>query len=73
MAVTYQNVTTKTFTGTASTLTFSDACGGADSSTEGSLTDLNVTLTMTDDRGNSITLRSGEGNQPALRVRRFTC
>lgn len=70
---TYQNVTTKTITGTASTFTFSDACGGGDSNTEGSLTDLNVTLTITDDRGNTITLRSGQGNQPALRVRRFTC
>lgn len=70
---TYQNVTAKTFTGTGATFSFSDSCGGGDSNAEGSLTDLNVTLTITDERGNTITLRSGEGNQPALRVRRFTC
>ena len=32
-----------------------------------------VTLTITDDRGNTITLQSGEGGQPRLAVKLYTC
>lgn len=71
--VSYTNVTQKIFTGTGSTLSFSDTCGGAASSVEGPAADLNVTLTIQDDQGNSITMRSGQGNQPPLRVRIFPC
>ena len=36
------------------------------SNANGQTVDLDVTLTITDDRGNTITLRSGEGSQPPL-------
>jgi hypothetical protein len=57
----------------SSTFSFSDVCGASGSSTDGPTVPLNVTLVVTDDQGNSITLRSGEGNQPALSVRLFAC
>jgi hypothetical protein len=72
---TYVYDTTKTFVqnNNSNVFTFSEACGLAGSSSDGTLTDLNVTLTITDSLGNTITLRSGENNQPALRIRLFTC
>ncbi len=60
-------------TGASNILSFTDACGGTDATTEGAGTDLIVTLTITDSLGNTITLRSGEGSQPGLALRRFTC
>ena len=57
----------------SSTFSFSDVCGANGSSTDGPTVPLNVTLVVTDDQGNSITLRSGVGNQPALTVRLFSC
>jgi hypothetical protein len=48
-------------------------CGDVGSTADGAASDLSVTLTITDDRGNTVTIRSGEGNQPPLLVRRFTC
>ena len=45
---------------------FVAAAGGADSP-------MDVTLTITDDQGNTQTIRSGEGVQPALKVVKFTC
>jgi hypothetical protein len=69
----YQNGSVKTTSGTASTFSITDTCGTTDSSSDGSSTELSVTLTITDSLGNTITLTSGQGNQPALVVRRFTC
>jgi hypothetical protein len=57
----------------SNTFSFTDQCGGTDSTATGTLTGLNVTVVITDSLGNSITLRSGEGNQPALGVRLFSC
>ena len=39
---------------------------------EGTRLDLIVTLTITDNLGNTVTMQSG-GNRPPLRVRLFTC
>ena len=63
----------KSFIGAASTFSFTDTCGAAGSATDGPITDLNVTLTINDGAGNTITVQSGVGNQPALRIRLFSC
>ena len=72
-SVSYFYGTQKNFVGTGSTISFTDTCGGSGSAADGPAVDLDVTLTIQDERGNSITLRTGQGNQPSLRVRLFTC
>ena len=74
-SATYVYGTTKTVVqnNTSNVFTVTDACGGAGATVDGPAADLSVTLTITDSLGNTITLRSGEGNQPALRVRLFSC
>jgi hypothetical protein len=62
-----------TQTGASSTLTFSDQCGGTESSAEGTFKELLAILTISDEHNNSITIRSGEGSSPALGVRLGTC
>ena len=69
----YDTVKTVVLNGTSNVFTITDACGLANSAVDGPAADLSVTVTITDSLGNSITLRSGEGNQPPLRVRLFTC
>jgi hypothetical protein len=71
--VSYVYPTTKSTSGTASTFSITDACGNVGSAADGPSVELVVTLTVTDNLGNSITVRSGEGNQPALVARLFTC
>ena len=53
---------------------FTDACGGP-GATVRRRRRLNCSsrVTITDSLGNAVTLRSGEGNQPPLSVRLFTC
>lgn len=58
---------------TTSTYQFTDSCGANGSSPDGPTVDLDVVLTITDDRGQTVTLRSNENNQPALRMRLFNC
>jgi hypothetical protein len=58
---------------TTSTYSFSDSCGANGSSPDGPTVDLDVALTITDDRGNTISLRSNENSQPPLRVKLYTC
>jgi hypothetical protein len=72
---TYVTGSTRTVTqsSSSSTFTFSDACGVTNSTSAGTPVDLIVTLTITDSLGNTITIRSGEGNQPSLLVRLFSC
>lgn len=72
-SATYVYGTTKSTSGTASTFTITDACNGPGAAADGPSVDLIVTLTITDNLGNTITLRSGEGGQPALIARLFTC
>lgn len=69
----YGTQKTTTQTGASNQFTITDACGGSGSSSTGEAADLNVTVTITDGAGNSQTITSGEGSQPALRIVRFTC
>lgn len=73
--VTYTYGTTKVLTqsGPGSTFSFSDSCGGPGSSAEGPSQPLSVTLTVTDNLGNTATATSGSGDQPALNLRLFSC
>jgi hypothetical protein len=64
---------TVTQTNTTGTFTFTDACGATDASAGGTDANLDVTVTVTDSVGNSQTVRSGNGNQPALLVKKFSC
>ena len=69
----YGTQKTTTQSGTSNQFTITDACGGSGATTTGDAGDLDVTLTITDSLGNTQTIRSGEGTQPALRIVRFTC
>ena len=69
----YGTQKTTTQTGTSNQFTITDACGGAGATATGDAADLEVTVQITDSLGNTQTLRSGEGAQPALRIVRFTC
>lgn len=69
----YGTQKTTTQSGASNQFTITDACGGSGSSSTGEAADLNVTVTITDGAGNSQTITSGEGQQPALRIVRFTC
>jgi hypothetical protein len=51
----------------------SDSCGGQGSTTGGEAYDLTVELRVEDDRGNVVTIASGQGSQPALLMKMFTC
>ena len=64
---------TITQSGSSNTFVLTEGCGGANSTTEGFYLDLSMTLLMRDDRGNEVTVRSGEGSQPALRLKAFRC
>jgi hypothetical protein len=63
----------KTASGTTSSFTITDACGASDATAEGADSDLDVTVTVTDSAGNTQTVRSGQGQQAALRIKKFTC
>jgi hypothetical protein len=69
----YGTQKTTTQTGASNQFTITDACGGTDSTATGNHGDLSVTVTITDSVGNTQTITSGEGTQPALRIVRFTC
>jgi len=58
---------------TSNTFGFVDTCGAAGSDPTGPANDLDVSVTITDSAGNVVNLRSGQGGQPALRVRLFSC
>jgi hypothetical protein len=70
---TYGTIKTITQTETTGTLSFSDVCGGPQSAVEGPSQPLSVTLTVTDNNGQTASAIAGQGNQPALFVRLFTC
>ena len=73
-SATYEYGTTKTFVQNSSSnqFSFSDSCGGPGATAEGVPVDLIVTVTITDNLGNTVTMQSG-GNRPPMRVRLFTC
>jgi all-beta uncharacterized protein len=60
-------------TTTTPRFTFTDKCGQTSSTDDGVIQPLSVQLTVTDSGGNSSTVASGNGSQPALTVRLFTC
>ncbi len=65
----------KTLTQSSSSNTFvlTEGCGGSTSSSDGAFIDISMTLTMRDDRGNEVVVQSGQGSQPALRIKAFRC
>ena len=69
----YGTQKTVVLNGTSNVFTITDGCGGPGATSDGPGAELSVTVTITDSLGNAVTLRSGEGNQPALAVRLFSC
>jgi hypothetical protein len=61
----------RTQTGSSPTFSFTESCGVSDPN--GSVIPLVVRLTATDTVGNSATLISGQGGQPALQLKSFNC
>jgi len=70
---TYDTARSLTTTGASPTFSFSDACGLSSSTSDGVAQPLSVSLTVTDNRGETATATSGIGNQPELSIRLFTC
>jgi hypothetical protein len=68
---TFSGAQLKTQATSSSTFGFTQACGGT--TTTGEVVDLSVRLTVTDADGNTATLTSGSGIQPALTLRIFPC
>ena len=68
----YGGTVTHNQTGASPNFTFTQSCGGPGATPAGVETPLNVTLTVTDANGTT-TVRSGEGNQPPLIIKFFSC
>lgn len=66
----YNGSQVKTQSGALSTLSFTESCSA---STAGATIPITVTLTASDTLGNSATVTSGQGSQPALQLRGFAC
>ncbi len=71
--VQYTYDTVKTFTGTSSSIDFTDKCGQPQSTDDGAPNPLSVSLTVTDSKGNTATATAGSGDQPAMQIRMYTC
>jgi hypothetical protein len=69
----YGTAKTITQTGTNTTMSFSDTCGGPGSTDDGALAPVTVTLTVTDNLGAKATATSGTGSQPPLFLQLFRC
>ncbi len=67
----YNTQQVKTQATSSSTFGFQQACGGTD--TNGTVVDVTVRLTVTDAEGNTATVYSGQGFQPALTLRIYPC
>ena len=61
----------RTQVGSSPTFSFTESCGTSDSG--GNVIPLSVRLIATDTVGNNATLYSGQGSQPALQLRSFSC
>jgi len=70
---TYGTVKTLTQNSSDPTFTFTDTCGGPSSTSDGVAQPLSISLTVTDNQGNTATAVSGTGSQPPLFIRLFTC
>lgn len=73
LVYTYGIDKTITQSNSSNTFVLTEACGGANSTTDGFNIDISMTLTMRDDRGNEVVVQSGQGSQPALRLKVFRC
>lgn len=73
-AVSYQYgvLVTHNQAGTSPSFTFTQSCGGPGATAAGTETALVVTLTVTDANGTT-TVQTGQGNQPPLIIKFFTC
>ena len=67
----YDGSKVRTQIGSEPTFSFTETCGAAPA--EGSPIPMRVTLKATDAVGNSATIFSGQGTQPQLQLRIFTC
>ena len=73
VSYTYGIDKTVTQSSTSNTFVLTEGCGGAGASAEGHTVDINVEMTVRDDRGNESTVRSGQASQPSLRLKVFSC
>jgi len=73
--VQYTNGTAKALSqsGPSSSFAITDQCGSAQATDDGALNPLSVSLTVTDNLGNTATATSGSGGQPALQIQMFNC
>lgn len=71
-AYNYNGTRLITQTGASSTFTFTDTCGLPGSTAEGTLYPMEVTLIITDNLGNRVTIQAGN-QMPAHYIRAFTC
>jgi len=69
----YATPRTVTQSGTSSTVSFGDTCGGPGSTDDGVAVPVQITLTVTDNLGSTATIQSGTGSQPPLFLRLFRC
>ncbi len=67
----YGGTKVRTQVGAGSSFSFTESCGV--SASDGSVIPMSVKLTATDTAGNSATVFSGQGPQPALQLRTFNC
>lgn len=67
----YGGAKVRTQTSAASVFAFTESCGSSDAG--GTVIPIAVTLTVTDTAGNTATIYSGQGFQPALQLRTFNC
>ena len=72
VSYTYGSLVTHNQSGSSSSFTINQGCGGAGSTSSGTEAALNVTLTVSDANGTR-TFTSGSGSQPALTIKFFTC
>jgi hypothetical protein len=73
--VSYNYPVAKTFTqtGTNPRFQFTELCGQAGSTDSGTQSELQVTLTVIDSAGTSVTVTSNSGTQPLLTLRAYLC
>jgi hypothetical protein len=58
---------------TSNVFVVNESCGGAGSSVNGEEYGMTVELRVEDDRGNVVTIQSGQGAQPNLSMKMFSC
>jgi hypothetical protein len=69
----YGATVTHNQSGTSPSFTFTQSCGGPGATASGTETALVVRLTVTDANGTTTVVETGQGSQPALIIKFFTC